>query len=107
MTSSFSQFPANLPDRILCYYINSTAQIQQARVANIPNWLFERVLFPGQRLLFDAIPDAMLEIHTCSTLGEILLQRIPCFRLQVHESMGIPLEATKFPSYADVADLAE
>ena len=85
MISTFSPLPSDLSDRILCYYVNTTTQLQRARIANIPNWLFERVIFPKQRLFFEAIPDALLEIHTCSTLGETLLNQIPCFRLQVNE----------------------
>ncbi|EKQ70216.1 protein of unknown function DUF1830 [Leptolyngbyaceae cyanobacterium JSC-12] len=85
MISTFSPLPSDLSDRILCYYINTTNQIQRARITNIPNWLFERIIFPKQRLLFEAIPDALLEIHACSTLGETLLNQIPCLRLRVNE----------------------
>jgi len=86
MTSAFTPFPPNLTGRILCYYVNSTAQIQKARIANIPNWLFERVIFPRQRLLFEAIPEGLLEIHTCSHQGETIFNRIPCIQLRVQES---------------------
>ncbi len=85
MTSAFTPFPANLSNRILCYYVNSTTQIQKAKILTIPNWLFERVVFPHQRLLFEAIPDALLEIHACATAGETLLNKIPCLHLQVSE----------------------
>ena len=48
---------------VLCCYINRTDKIQIARIANIEQWYFERVIFPQQRLLFDAPPEAELEIH--------------------------------------------
>lgn len=81
----FSQLPPNFPDRILCYYINSTTQTQRACITSIPNWVFERIVFPHQRLLFEALPDALLEIHGLSGLHETLLTQIPCLQLQVHE----------------------
>ncbi len=47
----------------LCYYINQTDKIQIVRIVNIDQWYFEKVIFPQQRLLFDAPPEAELEIH--------------------------------------------
>lgn len=85
MTSAFTPFPSHLSNRILCCYVNTTTQIQKAKILTIPNWLFERVVFPQQRLLFEAIPDAFLEIHSCAAAGEALLSKIPCFHLQVSE----------------------
>lgn len=85
MPSLSSQRLTHLPDRILCYYTDSTAQTQRACITSIPDWMFERVIFPNQRLLFEAQPDALLEIHGSSGLGEILLKQIPCLRLKVHE----------------------
>ncbi|MBM0742510.1 DUF1830 domain-containing protein [Phormidium sp. CLA17] len=85
MTSVFNPFPTNLSNRILCYYVNTTTQIQKAKILTIPNWLFERVIFPHQRLLFEAIPDALLEIHSCAAAGETLLSKIPCLHLRVFE----------------------
>ena len=69
-----------------CCYVNPTGQIQIARIANIPNWYFERVVFPGQRLLFEAPTQAQLEIHTGTIASAILADRIPCGRLQVQEA---------------------
>ncbi|MBW4472269.1 MAG: DUF1830 domain-containing protein [Stenomitos rutilans HA7619-LM2] len=84
MVQTSSTLPENLPDRILCYYENATNQVQIARIINIPNWLFERVVFPRQRLLFEALPDALLEVRTHSSTIP-LLDHIPCLRLQVRE----------------------
>ncbi len=47
----------------LCCYINRTNKIQIGRIANIDQWYFEKVIFPQQRLLFDAPPEAELEIY--------------------------------------------
>lgn len=78
----------------LCSYFNGTSSIQVVRITNIPNWYFERVVFPGQRLVFEALPDAMLEIHTGMMASAILSDQIPCSRLVVEnvETEGVAVE---------------
>lgn len=70
---------------ILCCYVNATSQIQIARITNIPNWYFERVVFPGQRLVFEADPDAILEIHSGMMASSILSDTIPCTKLSLQK----------------------
>lgn len=69
----------------LCCYVNSTSQIQVARITNIPNWYFERVVFPGQRLVFEAHLDADLEIHSGMMASAILSDTIPCRKLALQK----------------------
>ena len=78
--------PDNEKQQILCCYVNATSHIQIARITNIPNWYFERVVFPGQRLVFEALPEAQLEIHTGMMASAILSDKIPCARLCVDEN---------------------
>jgi hypothetical protein len=54
--------------------------MQIARITNIPNWDFDRVVFPGQRLMFNAPPEATLEIHTTNET-----HHIPCHSLRVSD----------------------
>ncbi|MDM9385673.1 DUF1830 domain-containing protein [Chlorogloeopsis sp. ULAP01] len=68
---------------ILCYFVNNTSQVQIARISNIPGWFFERVVFPGQRLMFKAPPNACLEIYTGEMVSSLLCDRIDCRQLQV------------------------
>ena len=65
----------------LCSYFNSTSKIQVLRITNIPNWYFERVVFPGQQLIFPAQPEALLEIHSGAMASSILSDTIPCKKL--------------------------
>ncbi len=74
-----------LSERLICSYINATSSIQVARISNIENWYFERVVFPGQRLIFEAVPGAKLEIHTGAMASSILADTIPCEKLRVRE----------------------
>ncbi|MEG4024324.1 DUF1830 domain-containing protein [Microcoleus sp. S13C4] len=85
MAQILDPLPSDTDSKILCCYVNATSQIQIARIANIPNWYFERVVFPGQRLVFEAIRAAALEIHTGMMASAILSDTIPCDRLQINE----------------------
>ena len=71
--------------RILCWYLNSTSQVQIARITNIPNWYFERTVFPGERFLFEALPEAQLEVCRSTDTGGIVCDRTLCDRLRVEE----------------------
>lgn len=71
--------------QILCGYVNATSWIQIIRITNIPNWYFERVVFPGQRLWFKALPNANLEIHTGIMASAILSDKIHCVNLHIKE----------------------
>ncbi len=83
MSQILDSLPHGENDSILCCYVNATSAIQIARITNIPNWYFERVVFPGQRLVFEAISQAMLEIHTGMMASAILSDTIPCTRLSL------------------------
>lgn len=71
--------------RIMCWYINTTSKMQIARITNIPNWYFERTVFPGERFLFEALPEAQLEVCKTTDTGVVVCERIACDRLQVEE----------------------
>jgi hypothetical protein len=86
MAQILDPIPDDNSSAILCCYVNATSQIQVARITNIPNWYFERVVFPGQRLIFETLPDAYLEIHTGMMASAILSDKIPCERLSVKDN---------------------
>ena len=92
MAQIFDPLPSNATSSLLCCYVNATSKIQIARITNIPNWYFERVIFPGQRLVFEAMPDAQLEIHTGAMASAILADIIPCDRLRVESELDSVLE---------------
>lgn len=87
MAQIFDPLPSSCDERILCCYVNATSKIQIARITNIPNWYFERVVFPGQRLIFEAMPDALLEIHSGMMASAILSDTLPCDRLCIQEEL--------------------
>jgi hypothetical protein len=85
MISTITEVISDPAMRILCWYINTSSKIQIARITNIPNWYFERTVFPGERLLFEALPEAELEVCRSVETGAIVCERILCARLQVEE----------------------
>ncbi|MBD2386104.1 DUF1830 domain-containing protein [Cylindrospermum sp. FACHB-282] len=86
MAQILDPLPPEQSGKFLCCYVNATSKIQVARISNIPNWYFERVVFPGQRLVFEAPKEAHMEIHTGMMASAILSDNIPCDRLAIHES---------------------
>lgn len=88
MTQILDPLPCDNQTHLLCCYVNATSQIQIARITNIPNWYFERVVFPGQRLVFEALPQALLEIHTGMMASAILSDTVPCTRLLVDQEVN-------------------
>ncbi|XGV88039.1 MAG: DUF1830 domain-containing protein [Limnothrix sp. BL-A-16] len=87
MAQIIDPIPNDDRQKLLCCYVNATSKIQVARITNIANWYFERVVFPGQRLVFEALPEAQLEIHTGMMASSILSDRIPCLELSFEEDM--------------------
>jgi hypothetical protein len=83
MAQILDPLPNDKRNRILCCYVNATSQIQIVRITNISRWYFERVVFPGQRLVFEALSEALLEIHTGMMASAILSDTIPCERLYI------------------------
>ena len=83
MSQTLDSFSSDENSKVLCSYVNATSQIQIARITNIPNWYFERVVFPGQRLVFEAHCRAVLEIHSGMMASAILSDTIPCSKLAV------------------------
>ena len=85
MTQILDSLPADSGNRILCCYINHTSRIKIARIKNISNWYFERVVFPGEKLLFEALPEARLEIFVTNFSTVALVEITLCARLAVKD----------------------
>ncbi|GAB4380773.1 MAG: hypothetical protein Kow00121_37710 [Elainellaceae cyanobacterium] len=88
MTQIFTAFPDSHANKILCYYSNTTSHIQVIKIINIANFCFERVVFPGQRLFFEALADAQLAIFTGSVVSALLKDKIACKDLQVKQGVA-------------------
>ena len=84
MAQILDTIPNNENGSILCFYVNTTTQVQIARITNIDNWYFERIVFPGQRLVFETLPEALLEINSMMA-SEIISDTIPCKLLSISE----------------------
>ncbi|EAZ93218.1 DUF1830 domain-containing protein [Crocosphaera chwakensis] len=92
MAQILDPIPTGQRNVLLCCYVNATNHIQVARITNIENWYFERVVFPGQRLVFEALPKAQLEIHTGMMASAILSDTIPCERLCISDGSDDEIE---------------
>ncbi|MBW4466877.1 MAG: DUF1830 domain-containing protein [Pegethrix bostrychoides GSE-TBD4-15B] len=87
MAQIIDPLPTTAEQYVLCCYVNATSKIQVVRISNIPNWYFERVVFPGQRLVFEALPQAQLEVHCGMMASAILADTILCDRLRIESEL--------------------
>lgn len=71
---------------MLCYYVNSSDQVQVLRSQDPGKWSFERVVFPGQRLLINAPSAAVLNVQTSQATG-VEPYQIECDRLVCTETI--------------------
>lgn len=88
MTQILDPIPSDSTDSVLCCYVNASNKIQVVRITNILNWYFERVVFPGQRLMFESPTSGQLEIHSGSMASSILEDTLPCSRLIIEQPGG-------------------
>ncbi|CDM95980.1 MULTISPECIES: DUF1830 domain-containing protein [Limnospira] len=86
MSPIFDAIPPTYSDIILCYYQNATTKLEIIRISNIPGWYFEHILFPGERLLFEAVTEAKLEIYRGDRVKPNLAQVVPCINLATKEN---------------------
>lgn len=82
----------NSATKILCFYTNETRFIQIIRMGDMPEPSLERVVFPGQRLLFEALPEAFIEIYTANLTAKVITKKIHCAAIQVDEGLNLFLE---------------
>ncbi|NET49112.1 MAG: DUF1830 domain-containing protein [Merismopedia sp. SIO2A8] len=96
MAQVIDSIPSDYSKVVSCCYVNVSSKIQVARITNVPNWYFERVVFPGQRLMFEAPASALLEVHCGMMASSILSDTIPCDRLRFDDVVA-PFGVTNQP----------
>ena len=70
---------------ILCYHHNSSAQMQMIKFFNNGINYSSKMVFPGQRIMFEAKPDSQVKILSHNNQGNTLFsQLISCQDLQVN-----------------------
>jgi len=79
-----------LPDStMLCCYQNHSPKIQVIRSVDDQHqqvhWHLERVIFPGQRLIFEAPHQSQIYVYTSDPAGMLVDDTLACDRIQVHE----------------------
>ena len=79
---------------ILCCYKNQSPKIQIIRSFEGQHhsiqWHLERVIFPGQRLLFEAPQQSKIQILSSALAGMLVDDTVPCDRIQVRGSQASP-----------------
>ncbi len=101
MSSNWQRATAQTISKILCYYTNSSGKMQVIRVPQSLNLNSEKIVFPQQRIFFEAIPQGQLEIYTASVAHPRFIQMIPCQNLQVNQ---VPRQLTDIDTIASCED---
>lgn len=68
---------------LLCYYCNASSQLQVIRVFDTSSCHLKRIVFPGDRLMFEAELGNCLEIYTATSSGMKFERKILCRTLQI------------------------
>ncbi|PZO35102.1 MAG: hypothetical protein DCF17_19435 [Shackletoniella antarctica] len=79
--------PTQTSPPMLCYHINNTCDTQNVRVMSEAMCHFERIVFAGERILFEAFPGSYLEIYS-SRLEGTRMSRVACRLLRVNDEPG-------------------
>ena len=91
MTYLLSLLTAESPEestQVLCYYINDTSNLQIIRAMSGAKCHLERIVFSGERILLEALPDFYLEVYSSLVKG-MQSSRIDCKLLQVHKKTDL------------------
>ena len=91
MISTLDGLQIDCSSKALCCYYNPSYQVQIVRIANIPNWYLEHVVFPDEYFLFEAPLAADLEVYQNGNQTPQLLKKLPCDRLQVEEGTEVEI----------------
>lgn len=74
--------------KLLCFYVNATNHLQIIRLTHSTTFTCERVIFPGQRFLFEAEPEAVLEVIMADSPTAMLADKINCSSLEVEQGLN-------------------
>jgi hypothetical protein len=83
-----TEFSSKEYNYILCYYVNDTSHNQMIRVMSGIKCHFERIVFSGERLLFEALPNSCLEVYL-SEIDGTLFGKIDCKSLQINDQPNL------------------
>lgn len=72
------------------YYVNATSRIQKVRMTDSCKGIkFEKIVFPGQRILFETLLEFNLEVYADISGQEVLLETLPCYSLRILEEIDL------------------
>lgn len=92
LEKAFSNEAIPALNQTLCAYTNGTRELVVIRIKYSDHCCLERVIFPLQRFLFEAPPDAWLEVYRNTSTGVILGDRIACHQLRIWQESEVEVE---------------
>ena len=74
----------NIEEKILCAYKNVSNSWQVIKIANIPNFDWEKTVSPNQTVMFEASTKAKVRVLSANSITAILTDTIPCHNLAIN-----------------------
>lgn len=74
----------DIEEKILCAYQNLSNSWQIIKITDVPNYYWEKVVLPGQEIVFQGISQANLNIFSADYITSILIDTIPCHKLKTN-----------------------
>ena len=79
--SNVKQLSKNIENKILCTYKNVSSSWQIIKITNFPNFVWEKTVFPGQEIVFEASLQAKLKVFSADNITAVLTDTISCQKL--------------------------
>lgn len=80
---------ARIHATMTCQYRNDTEFPQVVCISNVEGEVFERTVLPYANLLFETVPEAVLEVRSSAQQIATVIERIPCLRLRAIAACSI------------------
>ena len=103
MSSTWQVTKTESIEKILCYYTNSSHRIQRIRIHNgtSRDLNLEKIVFPQQRILFEALSQGQVEIYLSQADKPSCINIIPCLDLKVNQVSQKPTLIENIALYQD------
>lgn len=89
LSQATSGLTQDIEEKILCAYQNSSMNWHIIKITNIPRYYYEKVILPGQRVIFQASVRAKLKVFSTENTTLMLMDTIACPKIRVNSAREV------------------
>ena len=78
----YQKLTSNIEEQVRCSYQNLSSNWQIIKITNIPNYHWEKVVMPGQKVIFKSSIKANLKVFSTKNITAMLIDTISCQKLK-------------------------